>query len=752
MFEFELPGRSQITGRASTVSALVAAILWSTGASAADQSNAPAPARTAAGEGDSELQEVLVTAQRREQSVQDVSLSMEVLTQQDLKSRGVTDIGKLADSTPNMNFVTPYAMGNPNISIRGISIGQVFGPTAVSPVGVYYDDVYIGARSAQLGQMFDQERVEVLRGPQGTLFGRNTNAGAIDLYSRKPGDQFEADGSVTYGRFNERDVDGGVSIPVSDTLAVRVSGVMRNRDGWVTNINEDAPGTHHLDDVSNWGARALAVWKPSSDMSWTLNLHGNGSNSTTPVVYSDLNVNTFTGYKGAGLPWNEVSLSFAPQEVINAKGAYLTGNINFLGMTFTTISAFDHANYRDYIDFDGSPQMIAIDQSPNNVNEYSQEFRLASKSGPFDWVTGLYFYHEDLNLYQAQNPAFTDPIFAGEGLASNTNDGVSQISYNYAVFGDVRWAITDTFTLGIGARYTREVKQAHGFGSIQSPDAGPAFLPQYDLSKSDNWSAPTGRIVGEWRPIKGPLAYASASRGFKSGGFSADSTLEPYNPERDNTYEVGLKTTSFNQHLIANLALFYNDLTDLQTLVLVPNPLVPGDTEALTKNAASGKSKGAEIELDARDIAGWSFSASAGLLNTRYDQFQFLPFLSFAGHEFTNAPKFTTDSSAQYKFLLPGGSTFEPQVRITYRSHVWFDPHENLNPSRYGAGGYGVIDGNLPWRSIDGHWTLSLWGHNLADRHYITYTVGNEFLTAGAAVSFHGDPRTYGVSVAYATQ
>jgi iron complex outermembrane receptor protein len=752
MLESDSESRGHAALRASIVAILLAALACGARAEADGQS-AGASSRSVsssdAASSDSEIKEIVVTAQRREQSVQDVSVSMAVLTGKDLVERGVTDAGKLADSTPNMNFVTPYAMGNPNISIRGVSIGQVFGPTAVSPVGFYYDDVYIGARSEQLGQMFDQDRVEVLRGPQGTLFGRNTNAGAIDVISRKPDDHLEADGSVTYGRFNEIDFEGGVSMPVSDTVSVRLSGVKRYRDGWVTNVNPDAGSPQKVDDVDNWGFRALVQWKPTGDMTWLLNLHGNGNDSTTPVVFSDLGTNTYTGYK-PNLAWNQVSLTFPPEEVLNAHGAYLTGNLNFSGLTFTTISAFDRADYRDYIDFDGSPQAIAIDTSPADVTEYSQEFRLAGKSGAFDWVTGAYYYHEDLESPPSYNPAFTDPIFAGQGLSSVTEQEISQISYNYAVFGDVRWAISDTFTLGVGARYTHEVKSASTSGSTQYPDQGAAFINPYDVSKSDNWSAPTGRIVGEWRPVTGVMAYASASRGFKSGGFSADQTLQPYDPEKDNTYEVGIKTTSLDQHLLANLALFYNDLKNLQTLVLLPNPLIPGDTTAFTKNAASGKSKGAEIEVDARDFGGWSFSTSVGLLNTRYDEFQFLSFLSFAGHQFTNSPKATANASAEYKFVLPGGATFEPEARWNYRSHVWFDPHESK--PFYGGAGYSTVDLNLPWRRSDGRLTVALWAHNLTDRHYTVYTVGNEFLTAGAAVDFHGDPRTFGVRVGYSTE
>jgi iron complex outermembrane receptor protein len=268
--------------------------------------------------------------------------------------------------------------------------------------------------------------------------------------------------------------------------------------------------------------------------------------------------------------------------------------------------------------------------------------------------------------------------------------------------------------------------------------------------QSDDWSAPTGRIVGEWRLVEGLLAYASASRGFKSGGFSADATLEPYNPEKDNAYEVGLKTNWLHDHLIANLALCYNDLKDMQSLVLVPNPIDPGNTAALTKNAASGTSKGVELELSARLIRGWSASASLGLLDTRFNEFQFLPFVSFAGHQFTNAPKVSADVSTQYLFQLPGGSTLEPQIGATYKSHVWFDPHESS--SIYGGAGYYLLNATLPWHSRDGRWTVFDWGRNLADRHYHTYTVGNELLTAGAAVSFRGEPRTYGITVQYSTE
>jgi iron complex outermembrane recepter protein len=720
---------------------------------------------TAAGTGtpqpDTTLEEITVTAQKRVQSIQDVSISMAAYTDQEIKQLGMYTVADLAKYTPNVSFSSFFSVGKPDISIRGYSIGALFTDFEQAPVGIYNDDVYMGSRSGQLSQMFDLERVEVLRGPQGTLFGRNTSAGAISFISKKPSDQFEADADVTYGRWNEVDVDAGMTMPISDTLSVRVAGIKMYREGWQFNVNPAADG-ERLDNVDNWGARVLVQWKPTSDMTWLLNVHGSGNDTKTPVVHADLGStgvnapNIYTGYL-APPEWNVVASNSPIYEILHAHGASLDGNVGLGAMTLTSISAYERVDYSEAEDDDASPYSVGGFESRSIVDQYSQEIRLAAKQGPFDWIAGLYYYHDNLTQNTSAF-AFTDPFFVDTPLfdvAGIVQNSPTQSSHNEAVFGDLRYLFAPEWTLDIGARYTRETKDLHAAAQQSFPALGPGFFPtiggpgEPNSSLSDSWSAPTGRVAFEWRPMTGLMAYTSWSRGFKSGGYNglaATSVIElgPYNPEKDNTYEIGVKSTWLDGRVTANLAVFYNKIKDLQVLYV---DTIQGIPYFFVVNAASGTSKGAEFELRAQPGGGWSFSSGLGLLNTKYDSYV-LPNggPNYTGEEFVNAPKITGNVIAQYSFPLFSG-TFGPNINFAYQGFRWTD-----NPHRPGIDdipGYGLLGANLPWTTPNGRLQIALWGENLTNKHYYTDTVGNDYLTDGAAASYHGTPRTYGIRFGY---
>jgi iron complex outermembrane receptor protein len=679
--------------------------------------------------------------------------------QQQLKQLGVNTAIGLAQSIPNVSFNSFFEVGKPQISIRGISISNLFTNFEQSPVGVYYDDVFIGSRSGQLSQMFDQERVEVLRGPQGTLYGRNTTAGAINFVSRKPSNEFDANGSVTYGRFNEIDVDGAVTLPLTDTVSMRIAAVRNQRDGWQTNINPDAPpGQHHLDNIDNWAARALLQWKPNSDMTWLLNLHGNGNDSNTPVIHADLGSdghlapNTFTGYQESGR-WNEVSTNYPFKEILHAHGAALTGTMKFGDYTVTSISGYERTDYLESDDDDGTPNQITPIATRDIMSQYSEELRVAARQGRFDWVAGVFYYHD--NLWQEYDTqALTDPLFAGSGFGIYLQNLPTQTSHNFAGFGDVRYALADQWTLDVGGRYTRESKHFQGRSFQNLPDFNTGtfqtigFPGDTDSTRNQSWSAPTGRVAIEWKPTHDVLTYLSASHGFKSGGinglaFNSSLELTPYNPEKVDTYEFGMKTGWLDGRLVANGAVFYNRLKDLQALVVDVSNVIP---LFFVRNAATGTSKGLELELKARPDQHWNVSLGLGLLQTRFDRFIVQGGPDLSGNEFVAAPKVTADAMVQYSFALFGG-TLGPHADVSYRSHQWFDPSNR--PGIDEQSGYPLFNAAIPWHTADGKWDVSLWGRNLADRHYFVGTIGNGVINYGGAVSYHGQPRSYGITTSY---
>jgi len=701
-------------------------------------------------------QEVIVTAQRRSQSVQDVAISMEAFSDQQLKDRGINNVLDLAEQAPNIHFNSYFEVGKPQISIRGISISNLFTNFEQSPVGIYYDDVFIGSRSGQMSQMFDEERVEVLRGPQGTLFGRNTTAGAISLVSKKPGDQFEADSSVTFGRWSEFDIDGGVTMPLSDTLSMRVAGIKRQRDGWEKNLYPG--GQQNLDDVDNWGTRALLLWKPSGDVSWLLNIHASGDLTNTPVIHADLGTtgqntpNLYTGYKETGA-WDTVSTNYPFKEKLHGHGAALTGTMKFGEYTLTSITGYERTDYTEQDDDDGSPYQIAPILTRDITSTYSEELRLAAKKGRFDWVVGAFYYHEDLwQEYHTQS--FTDPLFAGQGLAIYLDNYPTQTSYNYAGFGDLRTALADTWTLDVGARFTHEQKHFVGSAFQNLPDFNTGYFqtiggPTDPLSVRDpSWNAPTGRVALEWKLTPATLNYLSYSHGFKSGGvnglaFNSSQELTPYNPEKVDTYEYGLKSSWLGGKVVVNGALFYNKLDNMQALVVDVSHLIP---LFFVRNAATGTSKGGELELKARPDRHWILSLGLGYADGKYDKFILPNGTDLSGNEFVAAPKETVTASVQYRFDFFGGS-LAPHVEASYQSHVWFDV--NNRPGIDYQGGYTLLDAGIPWRTADAHWEVAAWGHNLTDKHYFLSTIGNGVGNYGAAVSYHALPRSYGVTFSY---
>jgi iron complex outermembrane recepter protein len=719
--------------------------------------NTPAAASEDAGTG---LQEIIVSAQRRSQSIQDVSISMDAYTDAQLKQLGMNNIQDLAQATPNVSFESFYNAGKPLISIRGLSIGALFTNFEQSPVGIYYDDVFIGSRSGQLAQMFDLERVEVLRGPQGTLFGRNTSAGAINFISKKPSDHLEVDGEVTYGRWNEFDFEGGATLPISDQLSLRVAGSRRERDGWEFNVSPTVAGKR-LDNIDSWGARVLLEWKPTSDMTWLLNAHGNGSDSATPVNHADLgqtgqNIpNIYTGYQAPGA-WNQVASNDPIYERLDAHGTSLTGTIHVGDLTLTSISAYERVAYNEAEDDDGSPYSIATFAVRDMLRQYSQELRLAAKQGPFDWVAGAFYYTDYLEQGLLET-AFTDPFFFNTALgpaAEYLVNSPTQTSHNQAVFGDLHYALTDRWTLNVGARYTHESKHLRGEAFLNFPyfdtglyqSIGGPGEPDSNLNRS--WSAVTGRAGVEWRPVRDIMAYGSWSRGFKSGGFNGLAVnsvdeLAPYNPETDDTFEIGLKTSWLNGHLTANTAVFYNKIKNLQTLYV---PTINNIAFFFVRNAASGTSKGAEFEVHALE-GGWNLSVGLGLLNTRYDRYVIPGGPDYTGEEFTNAPKASGNVMLQYSLSVPGGGTVSPVVDYSYQSLRWTD-----NPRRPGIDaipGYGLLNVSIPWIDASERLRVSLWGRNMTNKHYFMNTIGNYSVNAGAADSYHAAPRTYGITVGY---
>lgn len=537
---------------------------------------------------------------------------------------------------------------------------------------------------------------------------------------------------------------------MSDTLSLRFAGVKHQRDGWMFNTYADAP-QYRLNNIDDWGARMLALWKPTENMSWLLNLHGGASFSNSPAVSQDLGSNgtnqpnTFSGYVGP-TAFNQVQLNGAVWAVLRSRGLGLTGNVDFGDVKLTSVSAFDYVYASHQYDQDGSPFDISYDKGRDVVNEWSQELRLSAKQGPFDWVAGAYADRQHLTFYTPYTPNFADPTLLPLGLGFAITGDTVQDDSTEAAFGDLRYAFANQWTAEVGARYTYEKKSVNSY-QITNYFGNP--LPQLQTADlTDHWGAPSGRVALEYKPASNVLSYVSYGRGFKGGGLG-NAQAPTFAPEYDNSYELGLKTSWLDNRLILNADVFYNQLYNAQELVVTfspDNPLLP---IFATKNAAQGTSHGAEFSLQARPIKALSTSLNVGLLRTRFGKFQFDPETNLEGHAFTEAPNLSFSWHTQYEISLGDrAGSLTPNISVSYKGAEWYDPHEV--PGLDHQGGYTLVDGALPWHSANDAWEVSAWVKNMTNKLYFYESVGiNGLLSWGSGVSYHAPPRSYGVTVSY---
>ena len=712
------------------------------------------------------LEEIVVTAQKREQSVQDISLSISAFSEVELREYGFKNLFDVAQHAPNVQITSFYDHSKPEIVIRGMSPQQVFSAFEQVPVGIYYDEVFSGSRSAHLAQMFDLERVEILRGPQGTLYGRNTTGGAINFIARKPGDKFKAEGAVTYGRFDQIDFEGGVDVPLSDTLALRVAGVKRDRDGYTKNIS-GIPGTpDRLQDIDNWGVRGILQWTPSDTMQWTLNVHAFASDTNTPAVHGEKGQgrgepNVITGFAQPA-DFHTLSINTAPREDTDAWGVALTGTFEFRGITVTSITAYEDVESFEIEDTDASPIFLQIFSVPDDLWQVSQEVRLASTIWGVDWLAGFYYYTDDLkgdNRFHA----FRD-LFFGVAAGFEADNFLRQDSENWALFADFSWPVFENITLNGGIRYTSEDKEidADATVTIFFPDGTggevPFVIPTIVAGhETADASDVTGRAAIEWTSTEDIMIYGSYSRGFKSGGFNSQSfgdisELAPYDPETVDAFEGGIKSSWFDHRLIFNASVFHQEITDLQALIVVDDPML--GPLFFVRNAAAATTKGAEIDIRATPVEGLYGSLGIGLLDTEFDEFVFNDGTGrdATGNKLPAAPTLTLNGLIQYEIPLSGttllsGSTLTPRFEFSYVGDQYFDAlNRHLIDEETE---YVLANASLTWRSADARIEVQGWVRNLGDKEYLFKTIGNQAVSAGTTTSYHAPPRTYGVTLRY---
>lgn len=715
-----------------------------------------------------EIEEVVVTAQKRAENLQDVPIAITAMTGETLRNQRVGNLLGLSGLSPGLQIKTDDNAANPRIFIRGVGVND-FNPSTASAVGIYVDGVYVASPLAQLAAFYDLQQVEVLRGPQGTLYGRNTTGGAVNVITAKPTDTFHANASLDYGRFNAVNFEGGVGGPIAgDTLTFRLSGLYNKDDGYTLNRLTGNTGN----DANRWGLRGALRYKPTdkltADLTLSVNQNRGGSilAYNRPLVAADASSGTFDpslgyylcnpgkytsgactnvlGYANTSGNLYEGDYQFEGKDILKLFGAASTITYDFGPVSLVSVTAYQRAARNDWEETDANPIPIITARYIARQETTSEELRLQSNGKTrARWVAGLYFANDYLNnnstydvLAALRTPTPANPTGA-DPASSIALFGwpLHQTTKSYAAFGQVDYDLTDKLTLNVGLRYSVDDKAFH---YVSEAERG--LIPIFTFDASKTFRSLSGRLGVQYALTDDVNLYANYNRGYKSGGFFSGQTTEPadlgpYNDEKVDAYEVGAKTELFDRRLRANLSAFYYDYKDLQVYTVIQRGAL--SVQYFT-NASAARIYGADAELTASPIEGLDLSLGASLLSAEYKDFVSVG-NDYSGNTLPSAPKLSLNGMARYEHPLPVGDLVG-QVDFTHRSKVYFD---TANTSRLSDPSRTYVNAQLGWRLADGAYELGIWGKNIFDETNIVDItpipgLGFDVLSVGA-------PRTYGL-------
>ncbi len=721
----------------------------------AEQAKGTAPAAEA-------IQEVVVTAQKRAENLQDVPIAITALTAQALQNKHVDDLIGLSGLAPALQIKTDDNAANPRIFIRGVGVND-FNPSTASAVGIYVDGVYVASPLAQLASFYDLNQVEVLRGPQGTLYGRNTTGGAINVTTQKPSDTFGADASLEYGRFNSVNVQGGVGGPIADGLSFRLSGLYDRDDGYTLNRLTGHTGNN----ADRYGLRGALRYKPDNKLTVDLSVNINQSRGGSilaynrslfpataaatgadglcaPAYYTSGQCTNLLGYANTSKNLYQGDYSFEGKDIVKLFGTSLTINYDLGPVSLVSISSYQRAARNDQEETDANPLPILTASYIATQETASQELRIQSNGqSHLRYVAGIYYAHDYLNNNSQYNvlPILLDPT-PSNPTGTNLDLGIGlfgwplrQTTNSYAVFGQVDYDLTDRLTLTGGLRYSADDKQFHYVS-----EAANGAVPIFTFDDSKTFSSLSGRAGLQYRLMDGLNLYATYNRGYKSGGFFSGQTTDPtdigpYRDEKVNAYEVGAKSELFDRRLRVNLSAFYYDYNNLQVYTVIVRGLI---TEQLFTNASAARIYGGEAEIEARPVRGLDLSLSTSLLSAEYENFTSAG-ANYSGNTLPSAPKASLNGTAHYEHPLPKGD-FVGQVDFTYRTKIYFD---TANTARLSDPDRTFVNAQVGWRLDGGRYEMGLWVRNIFDETNIIDITPIESL--GFDAFSVGQPRTFGL-------
>lgn len=716
---------------------------------------------------DAASDEIIVTAQRREQSVLKVPIAITAIGGDALAKRGVVETSQLASAVPNLQINSAYGKTQPNFSLRGIGVGNEYNANQASPIGVYIDDAYIASRSSHGAQLFDLERIEVLRGPQGTLFGRNTTGGAINIITKVPtlsdnGGYAEAG----YGNFNTVHLQGAVEgAIVPDVLGVRVSVNFDRNDPKFNNLIAGQPDP---EGGQNIAVRLAVRIKPTDALDINLKVYGAEDRGTQRALHAigagPGGVNPITGYTRAGLDFYDVESGDLGFRETNSWG--FLGRVNYElsdSLSLSSLTSYDGGFFTLRNDSAVSPAAVLGFQPQARTRQFNQEIKANYSKGGLNLVLGGYygsdsttsdnrleflFFLRDLGL-----PA--DPTGTAGGFTIFNH--YKQVRTSRAVFAQLDYELSEQLAFTVGGRYTWDkARYEEGFAYIGDYDYNPiVYTVAADQTgtpiptRRGSDGAATYRAALTYTFDNGAIAYASFNHGYRAGTFNGagyldQSQIDYTRPETVNAYELGAKGRLFDGALTYSASAFLNKYTNQQTVEVI-------GIVSFLRNAGRSTIYGGELELTGRITPELRAHASVGLLHSKYDQLV-LSGVDLAGNELPFAPKVTANFGLDWTVAQLGGGDIEFSPNISYVGRQWFSPF-NDRPSFAGdpignAGlqqrGYARIDASISWTRD--RFSVRASVDNLLQRKYYLYGIDLRSALGFDLLSPSG-PRTFLLSV-----
>lgn len=736
-----------------------------------------------------QLEEIIVTAQKRGENIQEVPISITALGGEALEMQGVRNGLDLTRSVPGLQINNLFQSSNPTIFLRGVGVND-YNAASSGAVGVTVDDVFLNSGVGQLFAVFDVDRVEVLKGPQGTLYGRNTTGGVINYTTRRPTFSPDFSASVTAGRFNQIffDAAGGGAL-IDDTLAARASLTVKRRDGWATNLQD----SRDINGIETYAGRLQFLLTPSSDLEIHNKIEGGKSRSSALGHQSMGTVNARTGRPCTGEEIlarttcaNPITRYIANQD-IDALNTNVRDNYEKLenfadrlsvihdgdDVNVTSITAYVY-NKRDLNqDVDYSPYAVAeLPLWKETSRQVSQELRFTSDGeGPLKWLAGLYYLQEELSsltnfsVLRELNPDRTKPYFNPANSVLMLERVFTQRTNSKAIFAQVDYELTDKLTATAGLRYTDDRKKLSfiTYGGPVNPDTNPRtrlrdrLVGFVDANPSNltidlpsrtvtDLKKPTWRLALAYEVNDDTNLYTSYSRGVRAGGYNTGALFNgiefnAVDSESIDAYEAGVKTDLMDRRVRLNMAGFYYDYRNLQVFSLEPNPA--GGVPLQRLQNADADIYGAEIEIQARPIQGLDLAFGAAYVHATYTDFIDPIRGNFKGNTLDKAPRLQMNGSATYSADLSPDWTGRLGADFSYQSKVNFSATNQAPMVGDRHGEVNLHVGMAHGSGID----FTLFVRNVTDKRYLTDM--NDLSSLGFYFPVYNEPRTYGLTVRY---